>query len=389
MNKYNFDEIANRYNTDSSKYSEGNGVLPMWVADMDFKVLPEIEEAIIKRAHIGAYGYSDVPDRYFKAYKDSYYRHHRISFEIDECIYATGIVAAIDSIYKNILHKGDKVLMLTPIYHIFFNCIKNNGLELVEQVIDYDEKSFSIDYKKLENTLKNEEIKAFLLCNPHNPNGYIFSKDELNNIARMCYENDVLLLSDEIHGEIVDPGEIYHSILEVDDKYYKNIIALFAGGKVFNIAGLHSACLVIKNKQLRESVQAGIYHDDIGEPNFFSCDANIAAFNNGDQWIKELNEYLYNNKNYLYSFLKERLPHLKCLPSKATYLLWIDISYYSNDSEKFAKELKEKYGLWISAGSIFKGNGNKFIRINVATSLANVKLAMEKLEKYCKSIKKD
>lgn len=387
MNKYNFDELAYRYNTDSSKYSEGENILPMWVADMDFKVLPEIEEAIINRAKIGAYGYTDVPSRYFKAYKDFYYRHHHISFEIEECIYATGIVAAIDSIFKNILNRGDKVMMLTPIYHIFFNCIKNNGLELVEQVFDYDSSSFSIDYKKLEERLTKEDIKAFLLCNPHNPNGYIFSIEELNHIAKLCYENNILLLSDEIHGEIVDPDSIYHSILEVDDKYYKNIIALFAGGKVFNIAGLHSACLVIKDQELRDNVQAGIYHDDIGEPNFFSCDANIAAFNNGDEWIKELNQYLYNNKNYLYSFLKERLPHLKCLPSKATYLLWIDISYYSSSSEQFANELKEKYGLWISAGNVFRGNGNSFIRINVATSLVNVKLAMEKLEQYCKSIK--
>ena len=387
MNKYNFDELASRYNTCSTKYSEGEGILPMWVADMDFKVLPEIEEAIINRARIGAYGYTDVPSSYFKAYKDFYYRHHHISFEIEECIYATGIVAAIDSIFKNILNKGDKVLLLTPIYHIFFNCLKNNGLELVEQIFDYDGLSFSIDYKLLEENIKNRGIKAFLLCNPHNPNGYIFSKEELNNIAKMCYENNVLLLSDEIHGEIVDPGYTYHSILEIDPIYQQNVVALFAGGKVFNIAGLHSACLVVKNKELRERIQDGVYHDDIGEPNFFSCDANIAAFNNGDEWIKELNEYLLINKNYLYSFIKERLPHLKCLPSRATYLLWIDISYYSSSSELFAKEIKEKYGLWISSGHVFGGNGNSFIRINIATSLANVKLAMEKLEQYCKSIK--
>ena len=387
MNKYNFDDLANRYNSDSIKYSEGQDVLPMWVADMDFKVLPEIEEAIIRRAKIGAYGYCDVPSKYFEAYKNFYYRHHHISFETSDCIYVSGVVSAIDSIFKNILNRGDKVLLLTPVYHVFFNNVKNNGLTLVEQQFDYDGSSFSVDYEKLEETLKNDGIKAFLLCNPHNPNGYIFSKEELNNIAKICFENEILLLSDEIHGEIVDPDSIYHSILEVDEQYHQNIIALFAGSKVFNIAGLHSACIVIKNKELKEKVQAGVYRDDVGEANFFSSDANIEAFNKGDEWIKELNEYLFINKNYVYSFLTERLPNLKCVPSKATYLLWIDISYYSNNSEEFSKELKEKYGLWVSSGHVFRGNGNQFIRINIATSLENVKLAMEKLEKYCKSIK--
>lgn len=387
MNKYNFDEIANRLNTNSIKYSLGEEVLPMWVADMDFKVLPDIQEVIISRVNIGAYGYSEVPLTYFEAYKNFYKRHHHITFETSDCIFSTGIVAAIDSIFKHNLKKDEKVLMLTPIYHIFFNCVKNNNLELVEQQFEYDQTSYKIDYEKLENTIKAKQIKALLLCNPHNPNGYIFSKEELNKIAKMCFENGVLLLSDEIHGEIIDPGYIYHSILEVNEKYLENVIALFSGSKVFNIAGLHSACIVIKNKALREKVQEGIYHDDIGEANFFSVDANIAAFNKGDEWIKELNEYLLINKNYVYSFLNERLPLLKYIPSRATYLLWIDISSYLDDSKKFAEELKKNYGLWVSPGSIFKGNGKSFIRINIATSLKNVKLAMEKLENYCKSIK--
>ena len=382
MNKYNFDKVVNRLNSGSIKYQDGPNVLPMWVADMDFEVLPEIKESILKSAEIDAYGYQDTSKEYFEAYKSFYHRRHNINFEIDDCIFSTGVVASIDSIFRHLFSKGDNVLVFTPVYHIFFNCINNNGLNLIELPLEYKNNYYSLDLNKVKKTIVEKDIKVLLLCNPNNPTGNIYSLAELTFLAEICRENNVLLISDEIHGEIVDNDTKYNPILSIDEKYHSGIISLFSGSKVFNIAGLHSSIIVVKNKDLKDKIQDGVYKDDIGEPNYFAVNANIAAFTKGDEYIKELNDYLYQNKKYVEDFIENKLPNLKYIKTKATYLLWIDISYYSNDSKRFADELKAKTGLYLSDGAQFRGNGNNFVRMNIATSLDNVKLAMSKLFEF-------
>lgn len=385
MNKYNFDNVVNRINTGSIKYQDGPNVLPMWVADMDFEVLPEIKESILKSAEIDAYGYQDTSKEYFEAYKSFYHRRHNINFEIDDCIFSIGVVASIDSIFRHLFSKGDNVLVFTPVYHIFFNCINNNGLNLVELPLEYKNNQYSLDLNKVKKTIIEKNIKVLLLCNPNNPTGNIYSLADLTFLAEICRENNVLLISDEIHGEIVDNDTKYNPILSIDEKYHSGIISLFSGSKVFNIAGLHSSIIVVKNKDLKDKIQDGVYKDDIGEPNYFAVNANIAAFVKGDEYIEELNDYLYQNKKYVEDFILNKLPNLKYIKTKATYLLWIDISYYSNDSKEFADELKAKTGLYLSNGAQFRGNGNNFVRMNIATSLDNVKLAMSKLFEFLTS----
>lgn len=385
MNKYNFDITVNRLNSGSLKYKDGPDVLPMWVADMDFEVLPEIKESIIKSAEIDAYGYKDTPEEYFKAYQSFYKRRHGLHFEIDDCIFSLGVVASIDSIFRHLFKKGDNVLVFTPVYHVFFNCINNNDLNLIELPLKYENNQYSLLLNDVEKVIKEKDIKVLLLCNPNNPTGNIYSLEDLNFLADLCYKNNILLISDEIHGEIVDNDTKYNPILKVDEKYHPNIISLFSGSKVFNIAGLQSSLIVVKNKELKDKIQDGVYKDDIGEPNYFATNANIEAFNKGDEYIKELNDYLYHNKKYVEEFIKNKLPNLKYIKTKATYLLWIDISYYSNDSIKFVNSLKAKAGLFLSNGTQFKGNGNSFVRMNVATSLNNVKLAMSKLFDFLNS----
>ena len=384
MGKYNFSRIANRLNTNSYKYDESNpNVLPMWVADMDFEVFPKIKETIISRANISCYGYTKVPDEYFLAYKNFYKRHHNVDFEISDCIYCSGVISAIDVIFRNLIEKGKGVIVQTPIYPTFFSCIKNNELIAVENKLKYCGNTYEIDYLDLENKLKLESTKVLLLCNPHNPTGYLFSVEELNMIAKLCKDNNVLLISDEIHGEIVDPGYTYHSILEIDEKYLDNVIALFAGSKCFNIAGLHSACIVIKNRKLKEIVEKAVYKDDVGEANYFACDANIVAFNEGDEWLKEMNEYIAKNKEYVYEYFKDE--KVNVIKSHSTYLLWIDLASYISDSKEFADKLKADTGLWLSNGKDFLGNGQYFVRMNVATSLDNVKEGCKRLLNYLKS----
>lgn len=382
MNKYNFDVIVNRKNSSSFKWDVKENELPMWVADMDFAVLPEIKEAIKNRADIDSYGYIECPKEYFFAYRDWWKRHHDLDIDVNTMVFSSGVVASIDSILKHVLPNGSNVVIQTPVYHVFFNCIRNNGLNILENQLIYKNGNYEIDFSNLERLLKEDNTKALLLCNPHNPVGRIWNKEELQKIVSLCDKYDVLIISDEIHCDIVEPGYHYNSILSVSD----TAIALIAPTKLFNMAGVQASCIVCPNKKLFEVIEKGVGQDDIGEPNYFAPFATIAAFNQGDEWAKEMNEYIFQNKKYIQEFVSKELPKLHFIDNKATYLLWLDVSKYTSDSEQFANQLREKTGLFVSPGKQFGSGGEGFVRINVATSLANVKEACERLKKYIKTL---
>lgn len=381
MTKYNFDETVNRLNSGSYKWDIKDNELPMWVADMDFHVLPEIKEAIIKRASIDAYGYSECPKEYFESYKEWFKRNHNLELDTKWMVFSLGVVASIDSILKHLVPKGSGVIVQSPVYHVFYHCIENNGLKIVNnELINKD--NYQIDFVNFESLLKEDNNKAMILCNPHNPVGRIWSKEELSKIASLCEKYNVLLISDEIHCDITEPGLSYNSIYSVT----KNAIMLASPTKAFNIAGLHASVAIVADDGLRERVAKGFGQDDIGEPNYISPYATIAAFKYGDKWNQEMREYVYSNKRYVEEFIKKELPELKVIDMKATYLLWVDVSYYSSDSEKFANELREKTGLFVSNGKQFGKGGEGYIRINIATSLDNVKDACKRLQKYVKTL---
>ena len=382
--KYNFDVIANRFNTDSIKYHEGQDVLPMWVADMDYMVLPEIVEAIKIKAEQSCFGYVDILDEYYESYISWYQNKYNLHINKDYFVFSLGVVASIDSLFKHLLGKNKKVMMFSPIYHTFFSCIEHNDLEFVDYPFIYDDinHQYHLDLKNLEDKLK--DVDALLLCNPHNPNGYLYSLEELNEIARLCHKHHIYLISDEIHFDITDPDIKCYSILEIKEEYLDNVITLLAPSKAFNLASIQSSVLVIPNKTLRMKIQSYVYMDDIGEPNFFSGVATVAAYQYGYNWNIEMREYVYQNKLYFATFLKEHLPNIYLVESKTLYLIWVDISYYTSNSKVFCENLKKETGLWVAPGSQFRGNGSKFMRINLATSFNNVKDACLRLESFIK-----
>lgn len=382
MKKYNFDQIVNRRNTDSIKWNGKDNLLPMWVADMDFPVLHEITEAIKRKADINAYGYVDIPTEYFLRYKKWWKERHDVDIPLDAFIFSSGVICSIDSIFKHLLNKEDKVIVQSPVYPVFFSCIKNNGLEAVENKLICKGNKYEINWDELEKQLGNPSVKAFLLCNPQNPTGYLLSKEEINRIVKLCKKNDVLIISDEIHCDFVEEGYKYTSVLSTDEEYSRGIIALFSPGKAFNVASMHSSVAVIRDKELRERVQNGLYADDVGEGNYFSSTVAIAAYTYGAQYNDELNIYIKDNRELFAELLRQELPNLKLIESHSTYLGWIDISYYSNDSDSFVEELKEETGLWLSTGAPFKGDGNHFVRINFATSRNNVREGFNRLKSF-------
>lgn len=378
MNKYNFDETVNRFNSGSYKWDVKENELPMWIADMDFHVLSDIKEAIIKRLDCDAYGYAECPKEYFESYKNWGKRNHSVELDTKWMVFALGVVASIDSILKHLVPQGSGVILQSPVYHVFYHCVENNHLKVVENKLIKKDEEYEIDFASLEEQLKDENNKAMILCNPHNPIGRIWSKEELNKIANLCEKYGVLLISDEIHCDITEPGLIYNPIYSVS----KNAIMLVAPTKAFNLAGIQSSIAICANDELREKMAQGFSKDDIGEPNYIACYATIAAFNKGDEWNKEMREYIYNNKKYVEEFIKKELPELKVSNMKATYLMWIDITKVCNDSEAFVNELRKETGLFLSNGKQFGTGGEGHVRMNVATSLKNVKDACERLKKF-------
>ena len=381
MEKFNFDELIDRRNASSYKWDVKENELPMWVADMDFKVAPKIIDAIKRRADVAAYGYCSVPSEYFKSFSNWWKRRHDVEIKPDELVFCTGVLAGLDSIFKHLVKEGSGVVLSTPVYHAFFNCIRNNNLQIISNKLIYRNDNYFIDFEDLEKSLALESTKVFLLCNPHNPIGKIWSKEDLKHIADLCDKYNVLLISDEIHCDIVEPGLKYNSIFSVTDK----ALVLISPTKAFNLAGVQMACIACKNPKTKVLLQKAVYKDDVGEANYFSPYAAIAAYDECEDWLDQMNEYVFNNKKYLCEYIKKELPEVKVIDNKATYLLWLNISSFTKNSQEFAENLRKSTGLFVSPGSQFGEGGEAFLRVNIATSLQNVKDACERLNRYLKA----
>ena len=381
--KNNFGKISNRINTSSVKWDVKEGELPMWVADMDYPAMPEIQEAVIKAAN-NSYGYTYPTVEFFKAYQCWWKNRHHIEIPLEDMVFATGVVAALDSMLRVMTNEGDGIMLLSPVYHTFYNVIRNNHRQVVTSALNNDNDYYSINYQDIEDKFAKGLVKALIFCNPHNPMGRIWEKEEIEKLSKLCEKYNVYFISDEIHCDIVDPGYEYCSALGVN----KAAIACLSPGKAFNLAGIHSAVIVVKNKDLREKLQEAFYHDDIGEPNYFAIPTNIAAYKYGASYIDELNEYLYQNKQYVSSFIKDNLPNVRLVSGHATYLLWLDVASINIRSDAFCKELREKTGLILSPGLQFGEEGAYYLRMNIATSLDNVKDAMNRLKTFIDSKEK-
>ena len=378
--KYNFDKIVDRRKTNSIKWGgKFNNELEMWIADMDFAVLPEIKNAILKKVEKDAYGYCYPTEEYFKSYISWFKSHHNLVIDKDWMIFSTGVVASIDTILKRVAKPGEEVVMFTPIYNVFFNCIRNNGLETLPCSLLYENGKYAIHWSKLEELLQRSTVKVLLLCNPHNPCGVIFSKEDLIRLCELCYKNNVLIISDEIHCDITDPKKEYVPILSCSTE---DIIALVSPTKAFNLAGIQTSVIIIPDSVLKDTIERGIGADDNGDPNTFAIEAAIAAYKYGDEWNKQVREYIFKNKTYVKRFLSKEIPGLEVRGGDATYLMWVNIGEYSKDSEEFVHKLQEETGLHLAAGSIYGSEGNTFVRINVATSLENVKDCCRRLKAF-------
>lgn len=383
---YDFDKIVDRSNTNSMKWNVAEGELPMWVADMDFETAPAIMEAISKRAQHGCFGYTEVPDVWYQAYIDWWKVRHDFTMEKDWLMFCTGVVPAISSIVRKLTTPAEKVLVQTPVYNIFFNSILNNGRQVLESPLVFDGNAYYIDFEDLERKLADPQTTLMILCNPHNPIGKIWDKATLERIGMLCAKHHVIVLSDEIHCDLTDPGRGYIPFASVSDVCRDNSITCIAPTKTFNLAGLQTAAISVPNPVLRHKVWRGINTDEVAEPNAFAVDAVIAAFTKGSDWLDALRAYIYENKQYAVQYVKKQIPEVEILPSEATYLLWIYCKDLPENSREIARRIRKKTGLFLSAGSGFSGDGDRFLRLNIACPRALLKDGMERLKRGVESL---
>ena len=364
--KYNFSKMTNRINTCSYKWDVKENELPMWVADMDFETAPPIVEAIKKRAEHGIFGYNTVPDEFFNAVSSWWEAYHNFKIENSWMMFCTGVVPAISSVVRKVTTAGENVLIQSPVYNIFYNSILNNGRHVLSSDLIYDGHEYHIDFEDLESKLANPQTTLMILCNPHNPIGKIWDAETLEKIGGLCYKYNVIVLSDEIHCDLTSPEKEYVPFASVSEICKNNSITCIAPTKTFNIAGLQTSCIVVPNSNLRHKVNRGINTDEVAEPNSFAITAAVAAFTEGREWLNQLREYIEENKKVFNEFIKEKIPELYVIPSEATYLLWIDCSKVSDNTDELCEFIRAETGLYITEGAEYGSNGRKFVRVNIA-----------------------
>lgn len=378
MSAFEFDRELDRRPFDSLKWDVAPGELPMWVADMDFETAPAVMEAIARRAAHGTYGYSIVPREWYAAIGQWWQTRHGFFIPAEWLMFCTGVVPAISSAVRKLTTPAEQVVMLTPVYNIFFNSVYNNGRNILPCPLRYENGAYSIDFEDLAKKLADPQTTLMLLCNPHNPIGKIWDRETLARIGALCAEHHVTVLSDEIHCDLTDPGKAYAPFASVNEQCRDISVVCIAPSKTFNLAGLQSAAVYAANPVLRHKINRAINTDEVAEPNAFAVSAATAAYTKGGPWLDALRAYLFENKAIVCTALAKT--PLLLVPSEATYLLWIDCTALCGaDATAFAAFLRRETGLYCTAGAVYGVGGAPFFRMNIACPRSRVQDGIDRL----------
>ena len=367
--KYDFDEIIPRRGTNSVKWdvAKEDGVIPMWVADMDFQAAPCIRQAMKERMDHGVFGYTLVPNSYYESIISWFDRRHQWKIDRNWILYTSGVVPAISAIIKALTEPGDKVLVQTPVYNCFFSSIRNNGCTTAENALVRKGNSYEIDFDDFERQAADEKTKVFLLCNPHNPAGRVWTPDELSRMNDICLRHGVKVIADEIHCELVMPGYKFTPFAAVSKACQDNCITTNSPTKSFNIAGLQIANIITNNDTIKRKIDRAININEVCDVNPFGVIALQAAYNEGESWIDQLNLYLWENYKVLKDFFQEHLPKLQVLKLEGTYLVWVDISATGLKADELTNELLQQGKVMVNSGTLYgKATGANYLRLNIA-----------------------
>ena len=381
--KYNFDELVERRGTGCVKWDEApsTDIIPLWVADMDFKAAPAIQEAVRKRAEHGVFGYTVVEDDYYEAVISWFQRRHDWTIQREEILYTTGVVPAMSVAIKALAMPGEKVLILSPDYNCFFSSVKNNGCEVLESGLKRVGDTFEVDWEDFEAKCADEKTTVFLLCNPHNPTGRVWSKTELMQMNDICLKYGVKVVSDEIHCELMMPGYKFQPFAAVSEACRQNCVVLNSPSKSFNIAGLQAANIICSQPSWRRRLDRAININEVCDLNPFGPVALKAAYNESEDWIDELNLYLWGNYQLLCEFVEANIPQWKVCKLEGTYLPWVDISAMNITSKALCDMLLTEAKVWLNPGTMYgPQTGEGYVRFNIATQRSRLKEALERIK---------
>ncbi len=381
----NFGEPINRRGTNSYKWDKcpSPDVLPLWVADMDFETAPCIKEALRRRVEHGVFGYVHVPDKYYEAVINWFARRHGWTMKREWLLYTTGVVPAISAIVQAITTQGDKVIVQTPVYNCFFSSTRNSNCQVVANPLIHTNNTYVMDYDDLQRKASDPSAKAIILCNPHNPVGRVWTREELLRTAEICLANNVFVICDEIHNELTMPGHKYTPYGTLGDDYLQNSAICTSPSKAFNIAGLKIANITATDPIIRNKIDKQININEICDVNPFGIEALMAAYTtDGEQWLNELILYIEENHDILRKFIAENLPQLQLTKLEGTYLAWIDCAALGKTSAELEQELLREAKVWFNAGNMYDVQENTFLRINLACTHDTLRKALAVFANY-------
>lgn len=387
--KYNFDEIIDRTNTNSLKYDfavergKPDDILPLWVADMDFRTPKEVIQSLTECAEHGVFGYTDTKDDYFKAVQDWFSSGFNFDIEKDWVVKTPGVVFALSIAINSFTKPGDGVLIQQPVYYPFFNCIRANGRRVINNSLVYENGTYHIDFEDFEKKIAENNVKMFLLCSPHNPVGRVWSLEELTTIGKICMKYNCLVVSDEIHCDFVYQPYQHHIFSTVAPEFQENSIICTAPSKTFNLAGLQVSNIFIPNEHIRKTFVKGMERTGYSQLNTMGLVACQSAYQYGGDWLKQLKTYLSGNLEYVRNYLREDFPQIKLIEPQGTYLIWLDCKELGLTQKELDRIITFESKLWLDSGTMFGTEGEGFQRVNIACPrdiLASALMRLQKLK---------
>lgn len=381
---YNFDKLIQRRGTNSYKWDKifnkykNDKLLPMWVADMDFEIAPEIAEAVKKRAEHLTYGYTYAPYSFFESIINWNKKRNNYEVKKEWMNFSIGVVPSIKAAIYGFTEKDDKVLIQTPVYPPFHHSVTSAKRELVTSSLIFDGEKFNIDFDDFENKIKSG-IKLFILSNPHNPVGRVWTREELEKIADICYDNNVKIVSDEIHSDIIFKGSKHIVFNTVSEKAGKISIICAAPSKTFNIAGLSTSYVIVENEVIRKQMWDAMDSTGISAVNLFGLTAAEAAYTHGEKWLDEMLEYVEGNADFACKYIAERLPKIKAYKAQSTYLMWLDFRQYGLTQSELTDKLVNEARVVLNSGADFGEEGTGFMRLNIGCPRSMIKECLDRI----------
>ena len=384
--KYDFDTVINRYNSNSLKYDCAaqwgvpEDVLPMWVADMDFKTAPEIMDAMHKSVEFGIFGYSVPPAEYYEVVVRWFSERFGWNAKPEWIVKTPGVVFALSTALRTLTKKGDAVMIQQPVYYPFRATIEDNERVCINSPLVFRDGRYEMDYEDMEKKILENDVKVFILCSPHNPVGRVWSVEELKKMLDICKRHNVFIISDEIHCDFIYPGHTHTVLARLAEDYLDKLMICTSPSKSFNLAGLQLSHIFIPDEKVRKAFQKELWVIPYDESGTLALTAGRAAYEKGGAWLDELKAYLYGNVEYVRLFFKEHLPEVRLIEPEGTYLIWLDFREYGLSSEELQHKMLHEAKIWLDEGTMFGEEGVGFMRVNIACPRSVLKRAMEQMK---------